>query len=517
MAETHEREVLIRIKLEADKQRNKAAETAIRQSVRNIQQEADRGGVATSRKLTDAVKQQSAAMKKAMAEQQRMVAQQRAALDGLGERFSVLAESSMRFGRGLAMLGASGEKDLEKLLRKLVKIQAAFDLTVGGFRMLQGGSQLWNQLGKATGLGGIMGSMNAGQAAVIGAGGAAWAAVAPSLIELAMEGKFKSGGAGDKYLRGYAGMANRLGIADYLPWQHMRELAGTERDLSAAEQRRETYRANLAQLGGAFGGYYAAQMQEMDLQRRYGRGTSAAARTELQSAGSQLAALRQARQSGQGIVTDEQLQGAAALYEAKLQRFVELRQKEQAVVMQTAGREIAAAEKKLSVLEAGLSAQERFGSLDRGEQQRIARAARTGMEQGFTSVQQAQDVLRFAAEGSDLQQRARQYLRQRGSGLFGQFAGGYATAAGTSGGSLDSQARSIRSNLKDLRSQADESGKRVADEINKIMEGGFTTLSRSMSSRVSEAENRIQALINQNFSGVRDQIQIRQAAEDAAG
>ncbi len=55
------------------------------------------------------------------------------------DSFHMGAEGAVKMARGVAMIGLLGEKNLEKLLRGLIKIQAAFDL-------VRGGLQLWRAL-----------------------------------------------------------------------------------------------------------------------------------------------------------------------------------------------------------------------------------------------------------------------------------------------------------------------------------------------------------------------------------
>ena len=52
------------------------------------------------------------------------------------EAFSSGAESLMRMSRGFAALGLVGEENTEKFLRSLIKLQATFDLAVGGVNLV---------------------------------------------------------------------------------------------------------------------------------------------------------------------------------------------------------------------------------------------------------------------------------------------------------------------------------------------------------------------------------------------
>jgi len=68
----------------------------------------------------------------------------------MGEQFAAGLGDVMRFSRGIATLGLVGEKDLEKLLRGLVKIQAAFDIIGGGLQMWVKASKLMRDFTAAT-------------------------------------------------------------------------------------------------------------------------------------------------------------------------------------------------------------------------------------------------------------------------------------------------------------------------------------------------------------------------------
>ena len=63
---------------------------------------------------------------------ERSNAQMIMANDQMTERLTSATESIARMGRGFAMLGLVGEENTQKLLQGLVKVQASFDLVVGG-------------------------------------------------------------------------------------------------------------------------------------------------------------------------------------------------------------------------------------------------------------------------------------------------------------------------------------------------------------------------------------------------
>jgi|GEM_PF-6174715 len=62
------------------------------------------------------------------------------------EAFESSAEAVMRLSRGFVMLGLAGEENTEKMLRGLIKVQAAFDLVVGGVKVIVRAQRMWQGL-----------------------------------------------------------------------------------------------------------------------------------------------------------------------------------------------------------------------------------------------------------------------------------------------------------------------------------------------------------------------------------
>lgn len=79
--------------------------------------------------------QELADTKRAVDQAERLQAQSMEKIQNLGEKFKGSlaqgAEGFMKMARGAAVLGVAGEKDLQKLLEALAKIQAAFDIARG--------------------------------------------------------------------------------------------------------------------------------------------------------------------------------------------------------------------------------------------------------------------------------------------------------------------------------------------------------------------------------------------------
>ena len=61
----------------------------------------------------------------------------------LAESFRTGLSGAMQLGRGLAMLGIVGEKDTEKILKNLIRIQAAFDIMSGTVSIIVNVSKAW--------------------------------------------------------------------------------------------------------------------------------------------------------------------------------------------------------------------------------------------------------------------------------------------------------------------------------------------------------------------------------------
>ncbi len=72
------------------------------------------------------------------------------AYEQMGIQTTRLIGSTMRMVRGMALLGISGEEDLQKLLRGLVKIQAVFDILGGGMATVARMSRMYRTWERAT-------------------------------------------------------------------------------------------------------------------------------------------------------------------------------------------------------------------------------------------------------------------------------------------------------------------------------------------------------------------------------
>ena len=165
-----------------------------------------------------AAKQAETAGKKAHAEYVRAQARIASANTRVAESFKQSLSGAMSLGRGVAMLGIVGEKDVEKLLRGLVRIQAAFDIMRGSVELIQAGARAWRGYRDAVAAAAVaqsaMGVAGVGGAGRLGLALGGIGAVATGVgIPLAVAGYFlhkAEVGTFSNEKRGRASMAARL-------------------------------------------------------------------------------------------------------------------------------------------------------------------------------------------------------------------------------------------------------------------------------------------------------------------
>lgn len=114
--------------------------------------------------IADREKAEKRAAQNSAREQEQAAAKIRAANGQLRESFERTTEGVLKLGRGFAQLGLVGEKDMQRIVQTLLKVQGAIDLTRGGI-----------DLGR-----GIMGGVDAGLARMGMAGGTGFAGAAVS-------------------------------------------------------------------------------------------------------------------------------------------------------------------------------------------------------------------------------------------------------------------------------------------------------------------------------------------------
>ncbi len=129
-----------RVQTQLAKERSREIEANLSKSAKAVANE-KRTVLKAEREKTAAVKATEMARKRAAATHERLTQRGIEINDRMGETFAGLLGDTMKFGRGFAMLGLVGEENLEKLLRNLIKVQAAFDI-------IGGAMQAWVKYGK---------------------------------------------------------------------------------------------------------------------------------------------------------------------------------------------------------------------------------------------------------------------------------------------------------------------------------------------------------------------------------
>ena len=144
-----------------DQKQAAAAQKALIRETERAQKEANRRNiailkqvekeaVAAEREKQRAIKETTSAIRKQQQDYEQQMARGTELRERMGEQFAAGLGDVMKFSRGIATLGLVGEKDLEKLLRGLVKIQAAFDIIGGGLQMWVKASKLMRDFTAAT-------------------------------------------------------------------------------------------------------------------------------------------------------------------------------------------------------------------------------------------------------------------------------------------------------------------------------------------------------------------------------
>lgn len=143
MVAPHEREVIIRLILQPDKAGGAQALAEIRKITDGAKTQATAATKAVTTATERAADQQVKAVKKVAAEQDKAMRAMRQNQAAMANAFKQSASGALLLGRSLAMLGALGQKDLEKVLRALVKIQMVYDSLRGAAQMIHGMAQAW--------------------------------------------------------------------------------------------------------------------------------------------------------------------------------------------------------------------------------------------------------------------------------------------------------------------------------------------------------------------------------------
>ncbi len=113
-----------------------------RRTIAIIKQQ-ERETVAAERAKERAVKDTQQSQQRALSAHEQASGKLVAMNDQATEAFKMSLSGAMSLGRGVAMLGLVGEKDTQKLLEGLIKIQAAFDIMRGSIETVQGLTRAW--------------------------------------------------------------------------------------------------------------------------------------------------------------------------------------------------------------------------------------------------------------------------------------------------------------------------------------------------------------------------------------
>jgi hypothetical protein len=140
-AEDREREKFAREESRLEKQQATETKQTLREISQakkrahreEISQIRERGKTASrqSEKSKQAIQERRKAQQAAAAQAQKSEAMQEAAAGRTREAINTGTEAILKLGRGFAMAGLAGEENTEKMLRGLVKVQAAFDVLRG--------------------------------------------------------------------------------------------------------------------------------------------------------------------------------------------------------------------------------------------------------------------------------------------------------------------------------------------------------------------------------------------------
>ena len=136
MSDTHERIVLIKTIIEADKQRNGATLRSVSEQARAVGGSVSESMKQAANATERALDQQTRATRKAMDEFQRHRQVVVTSAEQMGERFNSLTSDALRFARGLAIVGVSSEENMEKFARGLAKVVGYTDVIGGSIGMM---------------------------------------------------------------------------------------------------------------------------------------------------------------------------------------------------------------------------------------------------------------------------------------------------------------------------------------------------------------------------------------------
>lgn len=545
----HEREVVIKLRVEADRSATKAATAAMSKATAatNERAKAEKALAAAQKRAEQVEKERSRAMDQYRSSMDKV----RGAQTQLAERFNSGLGDMMRFSRGLAMMGLAGEENTEKLLRGLVKVQATVDVIAGSIgvwvrlsnamrdyaSMTQAAAAAHAALQTAhgrsatTGVAAVGGGFLAGAGKLAaGAGGlglgalgiAGVASTGESLVRgaLGYEGQGPIAGTTGGFIGGLARTNLRWGSDDYLErsrrgqvgltpglrqmYQAQAEQVASERGLSRAERRR------------------GLMPQLVGLQQQRGQAMAAASALRMQGMGAggvegMMGRARGVLSGGSEAGYDvSEIAQAQATLEAGIQRRVQLYEEERRVVQQNAQEKAQAIQQELSGIqrtmamhEAALerrrsayqSAAERFALMDPMQQQR-ALAAAEAVRGGTATAQQAALARGLAGQGSDVARGATRQLEEeaRRRGFHGTFGATHETGISAEQRGLETGRAAAAELEKQMQSTMDEArktGETIGKKMAELLKERDAMMLKAMEDRTDQLYSEISSLQRQ--------------------
>lgn len=558
MAEEHERDVRIRLTLEANAAAAKQAQASIKGVTDTLKKESTEAGESISKTNAKAAKDSAAAYKSAMREYEKFTKLQKKSSDALSANLLGVVGDTAKVARGFALLGLAGEKDTEKLVRGLVKIQGFMDTIGSGVAVIMRLSKAMQAYTTTTNAAasaqaalataqGVAGTAGVGGGAARAAGGAAGgaaavgggtvvaavgaffaAAAAAKVLQEALMGTAQEAGslsskivdlekglgdilgsagrkAGGTFLFGTLGfVANLVGGTDE---ETQREKTATlrQQELDREQRRIQTFIGLTSQNA----------RDQLERQRLLGPGNAAA----------DLAQARESRATaqgrlGQGRSIEESARNAALADQADqlllgtLDQSIQAANKLAAMEQKNSTKLIALAQQRLSLAESEFaivekraealanearSAEQRFGLLDPLKQQRVLRAGRA-VAAGTATRQQIQTAAPFA--DPTLQAQAGLQAAAFAGPEFGRVFdfSDELIAANAADAAARAAVQAATQRLGGLKLGAEEAGIKLADKIQQFMTEANTILLDTVNERMERNQSQTEALIRQSLN-----------------
>lgn len=480
-----EREVIYRLKAVVDPASQGAfAQMAQMQQQSQAQRSAAAGGAATPAAATSAIQQQTQALRQqteeinrqssvhrtASSESMRYASQQASLANDTAANYKKAANAAMDLVRAAVLFGAANEKEMERAVRTIARVEGGLRAAHGAMELLDAGGQgaagfLGGSKGAAAGgLAGVAGNAGpigvaalAGTAVVIGG----LAAVFPSIREGLLEFIGWTDKAGDA-LRAASERAGKF-LSDFgNERQRQSAITATQSAISDVQLRARqlgiTDPLQLAQLaeGEANSRIAAAKDELFGLTQQSGAG--GAFQAQRTAATERMTAAQQDLFRAQEQIAKVQKQAQEAAIQAERQRLGMIQDQIKATTAQ-----IEAEKQRL------MSQEERLANLDPITAQQTAAAGRLANSGGQLSVEQANLLGGFT--GFDAQRQAAFRRQVEASGL---------------GFLLDAQ-RGVVANLEERRTQQVTVAGKLEHTIHLIAERGDDKDTLDMAKRTAEA------------------------------